>query len=73
MNPRGLELPQLVLFASRDLGRPAADETGLTGAFDWDLTFTPQSFLVRPFDRERFPWIDPDTPGLASALEEQWG
>ena len=73
LNVRGLELRQLVLFAARDLGRPVVDETGLTGAFDWDLTFTPQNFLGQSFNRERFPTIDPDGPALGTALEEQLG
>ena len=73
LNVHGLELRQLVLFATRDLGRPVIDETGLTGAFDWDLKFTPQSFLGHSFNRERFPTIDPDGPGLGTALEEQLG
>lgn len=73
LNVHGLELRQLVLFATRDLGRPVIDETGLTGAFDWDLKFTPQNFLGRPFNRERFPTIDPDGPALGTALEEQLG
>ena len=73
LNVHGLELQQLALVASRDLGRPVIDETGLTGAFDWDLKFTPQNFLGRPFNREAFPTIDPDGPALGIALDGQLG
>jgi uncharacterized protein (TIGR03435 family) len=73
LNVQGFELRELVLFATRDLGRPVIDETGLTGAFDWDLKFTPQNFLGQAFNRERFPTIDPDGPALGTALEEQLG
>lgn len=73
VNVRGFALQQLVLLAARDLGRPVVDETGLAGAFDWDLTFTPQNFVGKSFVRERFPSIDPDGPALAAALEEHLG
>jgi len=73
MNIHGLELSQLVAYASLDLRRPIADETGLAGAFDWDLNWTPQNFLGQAFNRERFPKIDPDGPALTTALEEQLG
>jgi uncharacterized protein (TIGR03435 family) len=73
MRLRGLELSQLVGYARLDLRRPIVDETGLAGAFDWDLTFTPQNFLGQAFNRERFPTIDPDGPAIGTALEEQLG
>jgi uncharacterized protein (TIGR03435 family) len=47
------------------------DRTGLDGSFDWELTFTPQGFLRGPFNRERFPNIDPDGPPVFTALPEQ--
>ena len=56
-------------FAQRliePLGRPVIDQTGLTGAFDVDLTFLPDN-----------PAIDPSNalnlPSLTSALREQLG
>jgi len=69
----GLELSQLVGLARADLRRPIVDETGLTGAFDWDLKWTPQNFLGQSFNRERFPTIDPDGPAIGTAVEEQLG
>jgi uncharacterized protein (TIGR03435 family) len=73
MNIHGLELSQLAVYARQDLRRPIRDETGLTGAFDWELKWTPQNFLGQSFSRERFPTIDPDGPGIGAAFEEQLG
>jgi uncharacterized protein (TIGR03435 family) len=53
--------------------RRFVDKTGLTGAYDWDLKWTPQRFLQAAFDRDRFPTIDPDGPSIFTALEEQLG
>ena len=46
---------------------------GLTGNFDWDFKWTPQAFQERPFDRQRFPTVDPDGPSIFTALQEQLG
>ncbi len=72
MRARGLTLASLLIVA-RDAGRPVHDKTGLTGAFDWELAWTPQTFLQGPFDRARFPTIDPDGPSIFTALREQLG
>jgi uncharacterized protein (TIGR03435 family) len=73
MNVHGLELSLLVAYARLDLRRPIVDETGLSGAFDWTLRFTPQNFLGRSFNRDAFPTIDPDGPAIGTAFEEQLG
>ena len=72
MAVHGLGLNSL-LTVSRDAGRPIVDKTGLSGAFDWELTWTPQSFLGRAFDHERFPTIDSEGPSIFTALQEQLG
>jgi uncharacterized protein (TIGR03435 family) len=72
MKVRGLPLDQLGRL-SRDAGRRVVDKTGLSGPFDWDLTWTPQVFLQGSFDRERFPTIDPEGPSIFTALPEQLG
>ena len=72
MSVHGFALNQLGMLA-RDVGRPVVDQTGLTGFFDWDLTWTPQRFLQQPFDRGQFPTIDPGGPSIFTALQEQLG
>ena len=73
MSVHGFPLSQLGVVA-RDAGsRRVEDKTGLTGEFDWDLSWTPQLFLQGPFDRDRFPNIDPDGPSIFTALQEQLG
>ena len=73
LSVHGLELSALIAYVRLDLRRPVVDETALTGAFDWDLKWTPQNFLGQSFDRERFPTIDPQGPAIGTALEEQLG
>ena len=70
---RGMEVTALAGLVSGDAARPVADKTGLTGSFDWDLTWTPRQFLNGPVNRERFPTIDPDGPTIFTALQEQLG
>jgi uncharacterized protein (TIGR03435 family) len=41
---KGMELTSLIGVISRDAGRAVVDRTGLTGAFDFELTWTPQAF-----------------------------
>ena len=56
-------------FAQRliePLGRPVLDQTGLTGAFDVDLTFLPDNPAVDAANA-------PNVPSLTSALREQLG
>jgi uncharacterized protein (TIGR03435 family) len=73
MSVRGYALDQLGIL-SLELGRRrVVNQTGLSGAFDWDLTWTPQRFLQGPFDHDRFPNIDPNGPSLSTALAEQLG
>jgi uncharacterized protein (TIGR03435 family) len=73
MSVHGFALDQLSAL-STDVGRrPFVNKTGLAGFYDWDLTWTPQVFLQAPFDRSRFPDINPDGPSAFTALEEQLG
>jgi uncharacterized protein (TIGR03435 family) len=62
---RGMGIDSLLGTVARDAGRPVVDRTGLTGAFDWDLTWTPLT--------NRRPGIDPDGPTIFTALQEQLG
>jgi len=76
----------LSAFASTlgsQLGRPVLDETGLTGGYDFTLTFMPDSGgrglppglpagMAQPGAPE-LPPIDPNAPALPTALQEQLG
>ena len=73
MKVRGFGLATLIGLLQAESGRRVVDKTGLTGAFDWELTFTPRAFMQQTFDRDRFPTIDPDGPSIFTALQEQWG
>jgi uncharacterized protein (TIGR03435 family) len=73
MSVHGLTLDQLGAVTMDLERRRFVDKTGLTGAFDWDLKWTPQRFLQGTFDRDRFPTIDPDGPSIFTALQEQLG
>jgi uncharacterized protein (TIGR03435 family) len=73
LSAHGLELSQLIGIVRDELGSPVRDETGLTGAFDWDLKWTPPAARTQPLVRKLFPATDPDGPALGTALEEQLG
>jgi bla regulator protein BlaR1 len=51
--------------------RPVEDRTGLTGNFDLDLDWTPDRAL--PPDAPPMPPINPNSPSLFTALQEQLG
>jgi uncharacterized protein (TIGR03435 family) len=73
MSVRGFTIEQLGMVTNDLDRRRFVDRTGLSGAYDWDLKWTPQRFLQAAFDRDRFPTIDPDGPSIFTALEEQLG
>ncbi|HTM04495.1 MAG TPA: TIGR03435 family protein [Vicinamibacterales bacterium] len=52
-------------------GRPVVDRTGLTGAFDFELTWTPDE--PPPPGVQPPPWYDPNGPSLQAAVQEQLG
>jgi uncharacterized protein (TIGR03435 family) len=59
------------------LNRTVVDRTGLTGAYDLDLTFTPDQMPQGrgdpPPGAPPLPAIDPNGPSLFTALQEQLG
>jgi uncharacterized protein (TIGR03435 family) len=65
----------LVGTLSRQLGRPVSDKTGLTGKYDFTLTYTPE--LAQPVSgtprSDALPPVDPNVPSIFTALEEQLG
>jgi uncharacterized protein (TIGR03435 family) len=67
-------IPLLAAILSGVLGRPVIDETGLTGAYDFQLEWTPDYALpTTPGDAPVQPSSDSSHPFLASALQEQLG
>jgi uncharacterized protein (TIGR03435 family) len=73
MAGRGLTIDQLAGFLGREVRTPVSNKTGLAGAFDWDLTFTPQALARPDLDRTRFATIDPNGPLIFTAVQEQLG
>jgi uncharacterized protein (TIGR03435 family) len=67
----GLGIDQLAGWLSPDAGRLVVDKTGLTGVFDWELTYTPEP--LRHHAPDRFPQIDPEGPSIFAAVQEQLG
>jgi uncharacterized protein (TIGR03435 family) len=53
------------------LGRPAVDQTGLTGTFDFVLEFAPESSSGLPLGADFQP--DPNGPTFSQAIREQLG
>ncbi|HVW08673.1 MAG TPA: TIGR03435 family protein [Bryobacteraceae bacterium] len=59
------------LTALGDLGRPAVDQTGLTGTFDFVIEFVPENLSRLPVGPDFQP--DPDGPTFSQAVREQLG
>ncbi|SPE40919.1 conserved hypothetical protein [Candidatus Sulfopaludibacter sp. SbA3] len=56
-------MANLTFFLSRQLGRPVVDQTGLSGTYDFQLTWTPDNPCPAPTDG----------PSLFTAVQEQIG
>jgi uncharacterized protein (TIGR03435 family) len=68
---RGFPIGTLAGWLSHDAGRMVVDETGLDGAFDFDLVYTPEQLRHHPPDR--FPNVDPEGPSIFAAASAQLG
>jgi uncharacterized protein (TIGR03435 family) len=75
MTSGGIRIGTLVEMLSRNVGRQVVDRTGLTGFYDFELTFNPGTPLPAPPPpgAPPPPSIDPDAPNLFTALQEQLG
>ena len=73
----GMPLAQLVASLSANIQRIVVDRTGLTGAFDIDLMWTPDQMPQGrgdpPPGAPPLPPIDPNGPSLFTAVQEQLG
>ena len=62
---------------SQRLGRSVIDKTGLTGKYDFELTYTPEtglnSVVGQPPAQGAPPLPEPNGPSIFAALEEQLG
>jgi uncharacterized protein (TIGR03435 family) len=71
----GMQLSDLARALSGQLQRVVIDRTGLTGAFDLDLTYTPDQLPQGPPPpgAPPLPAIDPNGPSIFTAMQEQLG
>jgi bla regulator protein blaR1 len=72
----GMPLTQLATTLSQIVGRVVQDQTGLSGQFDFELSFTPEQMPQGPppgANAPPLPPIDPNGPSLFTALQEQLG
>jgi uncharacterized protein (TIGR03435 family) len=70
------QLSQLAQFLSQNMQRIVVDKTGLTGNYDFEITYTPDqmpNFNGAPGTPPGVPPIDPNGPSLSTALQEQLG
>jgi uncharacterized protein (TIGR03435 family) len=66
----GLPVAQLASLLSTMVDRTVVDRTGLSGAFDVELNWTPDRLPQRP---DAAPPSSPDNPSIFTALREQLG
>ena len=78
----GRAMAQFVSTLSDWIGRPVIDKTGLTGLYDFTLTFAPEGIrasgplgptLTRLSAQSPAPPVDAAAPSLSAALQEQLG
>jgi uncharacterized protein (TIGR03435 family) len=75
---RGFPLSRLADSLSTMLRRTVVDRTGLSGTFDFDLTWAPdqmpqQAQQLSPPGRSDLPPVDPGGPSIFTAIQEQLG
>jgi uncharacterized protein (TIGR03435 family) len=72
----GRTIAQLVPTLADLVGRPVIDKTGLTGLYDFSLKYAPDGRYAGPFTPPPgapAPPVDPNLPGLTTAVQEQLG
>ena len=73
INARKISLLNLARILSTRLDRPVMDRTGLTGTYEFDLTWTPDQMPQRPPGSPDPPPADPNGPSIFTAVQEQLG
>jgi uncharacterized protein (TIGR03435 family) len=69
----GMPLSVFANNVSGQLGRMVIDRTGLTGNWDFDLTFAPERPLGALPPGVELPPVDPNAPTIFTAVQEQLG
>ena len=69
---RSLPVAQIVASATGDLGSPVRDMTGLSGYYEFNLTFTPEDKVLAGADNTSTA-PDDRPPSIFTALQEQLG
>ena len=64
----GIQMATLAQGLIQLVGRPVIDRTGLTGYYDYTLTWMPEPGIGPPG-----PPVDPDAPNIFTAVQEQLG
>ena len=75
MSGGSLPLSQLATLLAPSVQRVVVDRTGLSGNFDFDLTWTPDQIPQGPppAGAPGLPPIDPNGPSILTAVQEQLG
>ena len=76
MNAGGMPMLELARSLSPLVGRIVIDKTGLKGRYDFQMTFAPEGRGFGPGPGPggaEPPPVDPNTPSLFTALQEQLG
>ena len=76
MSSSGRSIEQLVPMLANLVGRPVIDKTGLAGLYDVALKYAPTGRTAGPFGPPPGapePAVDPDSPSLFTAVQEQLG
>lgn len=66
-------LSQLAMLLAGLLNRPVIDKTGLTGRYDFTLTYAYDASQRGTVGPDADPAVAPDTPSIFTAIEEQLG
>jgi uncharacterized protein (TIGR03435 family) len=69
---RGALLRSLAVTLSNEVDRPVIDKTGLTGAYDFNLDYTPQKILMAADGGDSAP-LKATGPPIEKAIEAQLG
>jgi uncharacterized protein (TIGR03435 family) len=74
MSVGGMPIEQLARALSPMVGRIVLDKTGLTGNYSYEFTYSPEQIVgLPPLLNGEAVTVDPNTPSIFTALQEQFG